>query len=839
MAGSSFGGTIKLTGENEYRNALKNITSELKSVSSQLKLATTEFTNNGNKVGDLRTVNESLSNKLKQEQEIVKVCANAIKDFTEQQTKNKNKIDELNKSLEDEKQKLDTMKNSTSTSTEEISKQEKVIKSLEDELTKTQNSYDANNRKINEYTTKMNNAKTECSNLSTEIKNNQKNLDKYGDTTEENAKSIEEFSKAEDKASDSSLKLADIIKGNLISEGIISGIKGMANAIKSVGSALIDVGKSAVDSYADYEQLSGGVKTLFKDNAADVEALANVAYKTAGLSANEYMETITSFSSSLLQSLNGDTAMAAEYADNAIIDMADNANKMGTDISMIQSAYQGFAKQNYTMLDNLKLGYGGTKTEMERLIADANKVKEVNGEMADLSIDSFADITEAIGIIQDEMGITGTTMEEAKTSITGSISSMKSAWGNFLTGLVNGNADIGGLVNNLVDSVLTVADNILPAVDQVSSSIINVLPQLLNKIVEYLPRFLETGVGILNNLISGIQQNLPTIMEAVLQIITAITNALIENLPQLMEMGIQLIVSLAQGIGEQLPTLIPQIIDGLISMVDALLDNIDLIIDAGIQLIMGLADGLINALPKLIDRIPEIIDKLITAITNNLPKLIMAGTELTIKLAVGLIQAIPQLISKIPEIIASLVKGFVNYYGQMIGLGGELLGKVKDGISNSISGMLDVGRNIVQGLWNGINNAKDWVLDKIKGFGKSVLDGIKSFFGIHSPSTVFKNEIGTNLALGLGEGFVSEMSNVNKRMTNAIPTDFDIGINTSLNNSSMNNIDNNRQNLQGQNSNQFVVNINNNSKYISPADNAKQMRSQVQWYLLNKGRRTA
>lgn len=580
------------------------------------------------------------------------------------------------------------------------------------------------------------------------------------------------------------LTLGDLIKGNLISEGIIAGFKGLVNSVKALGSAMLEVGKSALSSYSEYEQLVGGVDTLFEESSKTVQNYANNAYKTAGMSANEYMSTVTSFSASLLQSLNGDTAKSAEVADMAITDMADNANKMGTSMEMIQNAYQGFAKQNYTMLDNLKLGYGGTKTEMERLLADASKL---SGQKYDIS--SLNDVYEAIHVVQTEMGITGTTAKEASSTIQGATSSMKSAWQNFMTGLADGNSDISGLITNLVDSVVTVGENVMPVISQIVESVMSSLPEILNKIIEYMPSFLEQGVNILNSLIQGIQSNLPAIMNAVMQIVTTLTSTILQNLPTILQMGIQMIISLVQGIAQQLPTLIPQMVNAVVTMVETLLDNIDLIIDAGIQLLMGLADGLINALPDLIDKIPEIIDKLIVAITDNLPKIIKAGITLTIKLAEGLIKAIPQLVSKIPQIITSLLNGLANGFAKLINMGGQLLGKVKDGITNGITGMLDIGKNIVQGLWNGINNAKDWVLDKIKGFGESVLNGIKSFFGIHSPSTVFRDEIGGNLAKGIGIGFENEMNSVNQEIQKALPTDLDVSSSVNISKNISNRID--------------------------------------------------
>lgn len=712
---NTFGGTVKLSGESEYRKALTNISAQLRVVSTDMSKVTAEFGKNDNSIE-----------------------SNAKKSAL------------LNERLEIQKTKVETLRQA---------------------LEKSKEMYGENDTRTLKWQSSLNSAEADVIKTTKEI-------DSLGNELEDSGKKADESAKG-------GYTVFKNILANLATDAIESALAGL----KKLGGAMIDVGKQALTSYADYEQLVGGVETLFKDSAGIVENYANNAYKTAGLSANEYMETVTSFSASLLQSLGNDTEASAKYADQAIIDMADNANKMGTSMSMIQSAYQGFAKQNYTMLDNLKLGYGGTKTEMQRLITDANKVKQANGEMADLSIDSFADITEAIHIIQTEMGITGTTAKEASSTISGSVNSMKSAWQNLLTGLADGNANIGDLINNLVDSVITAGDNILPIVDQIAQTVMEVLPKILDAILQHLPQFLEAGVNILNNLISGIQQNLPAIMNAVMQIITTIVNVLVQNLPQILQMGIQIIVSLIQGIAQQLPTLIPQIIDAVILMAETLIDNIDLIIDAGIQLIIGLADGLIKALPDLIDKIPVIIDKLITAITDNLPKIIEMGITLTIKLAEGLIKAIPQLVSKIPQIISSLVKGITNYFGKMLDMGKQLLGKVKDGITSGISGMLDVGKNLVQGLWNGINNAKNWVLDKIKGFGKSILNGIKGIFGIHSPSTVFRDEIGKNLALGLGEGFADEMDDVTRDMQKSLPTDFDLASSVSVSRNITNDID--------------------------------------------------
>lgn len=760
---ASFGGSIKLTGADEYKSALKQITQSLRETGSELTAVASRYDKNDSSLSTLKAKTTEMTGVLAKQNQAYQQLKSAYDSFSAKVSQQAQAHDKLVQEYEKEKQELENIRKASGESSQAFQDQQAKVNSLATAVAKS-------SQNMNENEIALSKMKTQLNQTEATVNKTTKEIDELGNETEESGEKAK-------KSSDGYSVFKNIL-ANLGTQAINSAI----NGLKNLGSAFVDVGKQALNSYANYEQLTGGVETLFGESAKVVEGYANEAYKTAGLSANEYMETVTSFSASMLQSLDNDTQKSAEYSNRAIIDMSDNANKMGTSMEMIQNAYQGFAKQNYTMLDNLKLGYGGTKGEMERLIADANKVKEANGEMANLSIDSFADVTEAIHIIQTEMGITGTTSKEASTTIEGSVKSMKSAYQNFLTGLANGNADMGQLMQNLVDSVLTAGQNILPAIDQIAQSIIDVLPQILNSIIEALPQFLEAGTNILNTLITGIQQNLPAIMQAVMTIVTTIVTTLLQNLPQILQMGIQIIVSLIQGLAQQLPTLIPQMVETVLTMVETLIDNIDLIIDAGIQLLIGLAEGLIEALPQLIDKIPIIIDKLITAIVNNLPKIIEMGITLIVKLAEGLIKAIPQLVSKIPQIIASLVNGIASYYSKIFSIGGELLNKVKDGIVSGIGKLADVGKNLVQGLWNGINNAKDWILSKIKGFGKSILNGIKSFFGIHSPSTVFKDQVGKNLALGLGEGFEDEMKEVTNEMQNAIPTSFDTDVNVGSNN---------------------------------------------------------
>ena len=555
--------------------------------------------------------------------------------------------------------------------------------------------------------------------------------------------------------------------------GSIAGtaMKGVSVAVGAAATAIGGLVTASVNAYAEYEQLVGGVDTLFKNSSQKLQSYADEAYKTAGMSANEYMSTVTSFSASLLQSLGGDTEKAADYANQAVIDMSDNANKMGTSMELIQNAYQGFAKQNYTMLDNLKLGYGGTKEEMERLLEDASKISGIKYD-----ISSFADVTQAIHVMQESMGIAGTTSKEASETIEGSINSVKGAWENLLVGITNPDADWDKLIQNLIDTVTAAGENILPAVGSalvgVSALIRDLFPMIAQEIPtlisEILPQLVDTGISVVNSLITGIQQNLPALMEGAIQIVTSIGNAIITMLPQILtiamqliqtlingiiimlpqiiQMGMQLITQLILGIAQMLPQLIPQAVNAIITIVNGLLDNIDMLVDAAIQLILGLADGLINALPILIEKAPEIIMKLVTALIKNAPKILEAGVQLIVK----------------------LVEGVGSVLGKLGQMAGTIIQTIWDGLKSLPSKMLEVGKNLIQGIWNGISNAVGWLWDKISGFCSGIVDKIKGFFGIHSPSKVFADEVGKFLALGLGEGFDDNLGKVYKNMQSAV-----------------------------------------------------------------------
>lgn len=593
------------------------------------------------------------------------------------------------------------------------------------------------------------------------------------DTTEAN--------KGIDEVGQKTSGLGEKLKSGLATAGKVA-VAGVAAGATAIGA----LGAKAVAAYADYEQLVGGVETLFKDSQDQVMDYANNAYKTAGLSANEYMETVTSFSAALLQSLDGDTSAAADKANLAITDMSDNANKMGTDMTSIQNAYQGFAKANYTMLDNLKLGYGGTQAEMERLLADAEKISGIKYD-----ISSYADIVDAIHVVQTEMGITGTTAKEAASTIQGSFGMMKSAWQNLVTGMADPDQDLGVLVGNFTDSVVIAGNNLIPRIQELLPRIVEATTSLIGTVSEQLPAILGTVLPSLvegaTNLVTGLMAALPSVLSVLADVAPTVINtlvpALIELLPQITQTGIDVIVSLVQGIADALPQLIPAATDAIIKIVEVLTspENLGNLIDAALAIILALVDGLVDATPKLIAAVPDVIANLVTAIIANMPKILEAGVEITMALADGLIKAIPELVAAIPNLILGIVQGIIDNLPEIIMAGPKIIAALATGLVEAIPDIVmvipqlirsivdtflsfdwgSIGKNIVEGIKNGFVNMWNSFKQTVENVFTGLVDGVKSFLGIASPSKVFAG-IGGYMAEGLGQGFDKEFSNVKR-----------------------------------------------------------------------------
>lgn len=515
---------------------------------------------------------------------------------------------------------------------------------------------------------------------------------------------------------------------------------------KQAVSAFVDISKAALESTAAFEQNVGGIETLFGAGGQSLEeyaqavgqtteeakgkyeelmqaqelALKNAeqAYKTAGMSANEYMSTATSVAAAMKQSTSSELE-AAQAVDQMIIDMADNANKMGTDMSAIQTAYQGFSKQNYTMLDNLKLGYGGTKTEMERLIADANAVKVANGEMADLSIESFADVTEAIHIIQTEMGITGTTAKEAAATIEGSMNSAKAAWDNFLNGSISG--------EELMETVVTAAENIATNLASIIDNFAQQIPGMIQVVTDALPGLVQTlGPPILNALHNIAQALVPA--------------------------GGELIMMLAQGLTANLPTMIQSAVQAIQTLAQGLIANLPTILNTGLEILFTLATGLVQAIPDLVETAYEIVGALYDYLLDNGPKILESGFKLIVELAAGLIKAIPKVVEGAGNIIQKIIDKFRS------------------------TNWGDVGRAVVEGIANGIRNLGGVIADAARSVAESALNAAKSFLGIASPSKVFRKEVGEQIPAGMAAGIEDGEDVVDESIEKLTGRTVDVGV---------------------------------------------------------------
>ena len=576
--------------------------------------------------------------------------------------------------------------------------------------------------------------------------------------------SVKNMNESMKDATNSASKMSSVMKG--IGSSAIKVGKGLAVAGAAAATAVTALVSKSVGAFADYEQLTGGVETLFGAGGRSVEEYAqsvgksvsdiqgkydslmsaqnvvlenaNKAYMTAGMSANEYMDTVTGFSASLISSLGGDTNKAADYANSALVDMSDNANKMGTDMESIKNAYQGFAKQNYTMLDNLKLGYGGTQEEMKRLLSDAEKL---TGQRYDIS--SFADITQAIHAIQTQMDITGTTAKEASTTISGSWGSLKAAFQNVLVGLTTGGDMFDQSLDALINTAVTFGQNIIPAIKGALSGvgylieglapvIGETIPPLINDLA---PTLANSAVSLISSLVNGLTQNATQFSECLSNMIIVAVAGISTVVPQLLDAASKIVSNLMQGLTNSMP----QIVNGAVTLIEGLVNGLvnNILIMGAVQLVASLANGLIENLPRIIDAGVNLITGIISASYSMMPQIIQTGVQLVVNLAIGLVQAIPQLITALPQITGSIVNGFMSINWFDLGL--QLIKSIWEGIKSIGSEMWNGVKEKTSELWGGVKNVVSEKLNNIKstydahgrglkGATFAAIEGVKEYY---------------------------------------------------------------------------------------------------------------
>lgn len=695
----NIGAKIGIDGEKQYKDAIRGIIQQSKTLDSEMKAVASGFRAAGDKSSDYEKKTDILNRQIKNQNELI----SRLKELTEKAASETGENSEV-----------------TAKYRQNVYEAEAALGKMEGELSDLDNE-----------------------------------LDNTGDSTKESGEKFKAFGET--------LKV--------VGAAIVA-------VTTAAAAAAVELGKKVVEAYGEYEQLEGGVKTLFgEESASTVIKYAENAYKTAGLSANQYLDTVTSFSASLISSLGNDTEKAAKYADMAITDMSDNANKMGTDMSSLQSAYSGFAKGQYNMLDNLKLGYGGTKEEMERLIRDAEALDDTfsvthtkTKKGADEISYSYADVVQAIHIVQNELNITGATAAEADTTIEGSINTLKAAFDNLFIGFGNADADMTTLTNNVTSAFENVVKNITPVIQNIVKALPTVIQTFLASIQGMIPQFLQTAIMIFNQILQTIITLIPQIIPVVMSALTTIVETILANLDTFMDAGLQIILMLLEGIASgdiigQAVTIISQLTDSIsqnlpkiidagitliLSLIDGILEpgNLTSLIQSGITLIMSLINGLIGAIPQIVGAIPQIVSSLLNAILSNLPLLIQSGIDLMVALTVGLIEAIPQIVEALPEIFQSIIEAFKNV------------------------DWASVGTNIMEGIRSGLNSMINSLVKSAKEIGGKILEGAKNVLGIASPSKVFRDEVGKmiprGLEQGINKGMPSAIRDMEKQMDNLV-----------------------------------------------------------------------
>lgn len=563
----------------------------------------------------------------------------------------------------------------------QIDVQRERVKLLAEQTGKAAAKYGESDVKTQKWQQALNEATATLNKMQSELRNASSGVEELGDDMRE--------------SSEKALSFGDVLKANVASDFIVSGIKAMASAIKEAAEALVDLGKQSIMGFAEQEQLIGGAQLLFGNAYGFIAKKSAEAYKTVQLSQNDYLQQVNGFATGLKTALGGNERAAAELADKIVTAEADVVAATGNSQEAVQNAFNGIMRSNYTMLDNLQLGIKPTKEGFQELIDTVNDWNAANGKATDYQIDNLADAQSALIDYVKMQGLAGYAEDEAARTMQGAAAAMKSAWQNLITGMSNENLDLGDLVKNLVDSVGAFADNLISRLQIMLPRFAEGLTQLVNGLAPYVGPAMETllpslmqGIG---GLVSGIVQALPAAVEAISAVIPMLVEQLTILLPQIISAGVEIIAALASGIGENLPTLIPAVVDAIITITEGLLDHIDLLIIAAGQLIAGLAQGLIEAIPRLIERLPEIIG----------------------------------------AIVKGLLKG--------------------------LAAIGEVGSQLVHGLFNGISNAATWLYEKVKGWASSVVGWIKDFFGIHSPSKVFADEVGKFIPPGITLGVEQAM----------------------------------------------------------------------------------
>jgi len=612
----------------------------------------------------------------------------------------------------------------------EIDAQKEKISALEAALKNSAESFGENDKRTKAWQIQLNNANADLNKMEKELEESADSADKLGDELEETGKSA-------DNAGGRFEKLGGILKGIGAAMGSVA---------VAAGAATVKLGKEIVQQFGELEQNLGGSEAVFGEYALSIQRTGEEAYKNMGVSQSQYLATANKMGA-LFQGSGVEQQKSLELTEKAMQRAADMASVMGIDMQTALDSVAGAAKGNFAMMDNLGVVMNATSIQAYALAKglDFTWASATNAEKAEVAMQMFFENTEQYA---------GNFAKESTETISGSIGLMQAALGSFTAGLGNADADMKNLTNNLVDAFQTVVKNIVPVLENIVTALPAAMDAIISAIGDMLPVLLSTVTELFSQVFETILNLLPELIPAAVDAVMTIVETLINNLPLLINTAVLLITSLVEGMGLALPELIPATVSAVITIVQSLMENMDMVLGAAFAIIKGLSEGLLNALPTLIEALPQITTTIINFITNNLPEIIAMGVELTVQLAFGLIKALPQLVASLPQVITAIVTG----------------------IGKATVSIVEVGKNIVVGLWDGIASMIGWIKEKVSGFVGGIVSNVKGVLGIQSPSTVFAG-IGTNMSLGLGEGFTKAMNSVKDDMNKSIPTSFDIDAN--------------------------------------------------------------
>lgn len=792
MSGSNtFGGTIRLEGEKEYRQAISQINSELKVFASEMGKVTAEYGKNNKGINSLSAQNKVL--------------------------------------------------------TEQIEKQKTKILTLKGALEQSSEKYGENDKKTNNWKVALNNAQAELTKLENELSDNKKALDESSSAIDKNSNSVKQFGDSVDNAGKKTLKLGDLIKANLISQAIIGGIKSLGNAIANVAKKFGDFVSSGIQNASDLAESQNVVDVTFKENAQTINEWSKKAANSYGLSelsAKKYNGTIGAMFKSMgiaddkvVDMSTSIVGLSADFASFYNLEHDEAFEKIRAGISgETEPLKQLGINMSVANLEAFALSQGIDKSYNSMTQAEQATLRY--NYLMSVSADAQGDFARTSDSFANQQKIAKLNMENFATSIGSKLLPICNEALSIFNGMFSGTTDLSGGFSKLTYMIINLATDFLNTLPQFAKVGGETLTQLVSGITSMLPQIAPLATEIISSLVSSLTSNVSELTSAAVTIIVTLAQALINALPELTKAAIDIIVALIEGLAQAIPTLIPAIVEAVILIAQTLIDNIDILLQAAIDFFMALVQAIPEIIKVLVPKIPDIINSIVNALVENIPILLDGA----IKLFMALVEAIPEivvvLVENLPQIVTAIVDGLaqlqfliwdilldcimkffdfgqeskdageqgakeflntvINYikilpskvWDSIVGAissvvlwGNQMASKAYEAASNLVSNVINtlsglpsrmwqIGQDLVSGIWNGISNTTDWILSKIRGFTDQIVSGIKSFFGIASPSKLMRDQIGKNLALGIGEGFNLEMQNINRQMRNAIFTDF-------------------------------------------------------------------